>query len=64
MRNNFFLFWILAYGAAVLSGDLVLFVVNPLTMGIETVGGVMTKVIPRNTVIPTKKKSSFFNSCW
>ena len=33
--------------------------VNTLTMGIETVGGVMTKLISRNTVIPTKKFQIF-----
>ena len=57
-----------AYGAAVQAGvisgeentgDIVLLDVNPLTLGIETVGGVMTKLITRNTVIPTKKSQIF-----
>jgi len=56
-----------AYGAAVQGGvlsgeeggDMVLLDVNPLTLGIETVGGVMTKLIARNSVVPTKKSQIF-----
>ena len=40
-------------------GDVLLVDVNPLTLGIETTGGVMTKLIPRNTVIPTRKSQIF-----
>jgi len=57
-----------AFGAAVQGGilsgeararDIVLLDVNPLTLGIETTGGVMTKLVPRGTSIPTQKSQIF-----
>ncbi len=51
-----------AIQAAVLTGDvkdILLLDVTPLTLGIETLGAVFTKMIPRNTTIPTKKVETF-----
>jgi len=57
---------VVAIGAAIQAGVLggevnkiLLLDVTPLSLGVETLGGITTKIIPRNTIIPTKKSEAF-----
>ena len=57
---------VVAVGAAVQAGvlggevkDILLLDVTPVSLGVETLGGITTKITPRNTIIPTKKSETF-----